>query len=301
MSNPDSDLAPDADGPSSERAMPRAVTIIGPGLLGASVGLAIKAIDPEVEVTGLSRRKETGEAALRLGAIDVAETDPERALVAAELVVVAVPLSGFAGAFEQISRHAPLEAVVTDVGSTKASVQADAEAHLARDERFVGAHPMAGSEQKGPEHAKAELFRGKPCVLCPSARSTEPAQRIVRHLWASLGMRLMEMSPEMHDAQTAVISHLPHLAAVALMQTAVDRGGLGLASSGLRDTTRLASSNPPMRRDIVLNNRDAVALALGTMIERLQGLREAVEVGDADRLMQALEQAKRQRDRWLDQ
>ncbi len=274
------------------------IAVLGTGLLGSSLALALKQRGFAGRITGLARRASSAEAALRTGGYDLCSTEPGEALRGADLVVVAVPLSGFESAFETISSFEHAGMTITDVGSTKASAQAAADARLENPKRFVGSHPMAGNEKQGPDAADAELFTGKPCIVC-AAIDAEPASvQRVHELWAALRMSLLTMTPEEHDRQVAATSHLPHAAAVTLVQTAQHLAGFDTASTGFGDTTRLASSNPAMRRDIMMANADALALALRRYASRLASLADQLEAGDEPGLLQGLEQAKALRDAW---
>lgn len=274
------------------------LVIIGPGMLGTSIALGLKKRGFAGRITALGRNRSTLDQAGQTGAYDVTTDDPAEALADAGLAVITVPLSGFRAVFGQIAEHGGPQLVVTDAGSTKASVIADAKATLGDLSRVIGAHPMAGSEKAGPLAGDADLFVGKPCVLTLSDTDDPGAVALVRGMWEALEMRLIEMSPEQHDAQAAAVSHLPHLAAVMLVQAAEELGGYGLASTGFRDTTRLASSNPPMRADILLANQDAVRGALKVLRERCDAFEGLIAQGDKQALLDALERARAARDRW---
>lgn len=275
------------------------VAIIGTGLLGTSVGLALKRAGYAGEVVGVGRRMATLESAQARGAVDRISTHYASALGEGALIVIAVPLSGFGEVFDRIVEADRRDLVITDVGSTKTMVVEAAARKLRSWHQFVGSHPMAGSEQRGPEGARAELFEGRPCILTPTDRSAAAAVATVESLWTMLGMSILHMTPQEHDRQTAVISHLPHLASVMLVEVAAAMGGWEIASTGFRDTTRLASSNPPMRADIVAANRPQVLAAIDTLRDRLDSLRQTVEGGDREGLLERLESAKAQRDRWV--
>ncbi|MEM9420803.1 MAG: prephenate dehydrogenase/arogenate dehydrogenase family protein [Planctomycetota bacterium] len=281
----------------------RRVVIVGTGLLGASVGRGLKEAGFWGEVTGVVRRESTLEAAKAVGAVDFGGTDLAEQVPAEGkvIVVVAVPVSKFSEVFAAI---APLQregVYVTDVGSTKLSVVADAAKHLSQPNFFVPAHPMAGSEQSGPEAADGGLFRGRPCVLCPSEGTDGDALAAVRGMWEMLGAELHTMSANDHDRQVAAVSHLPHLVAVLLTHTANELGPLDLASSGFRDTSRLALSNPPMRQDIVMANLEPIGETLDHLAGRLNVLREMVRQGKGDELLKLLTEAQQVRQGWQDQ
>ncbi|BAM02740.1 prephenate dehydrogenase [Phycisphaera mikurensis] len=286
------------------------VVIIGPGLLGASVGLGLRAAGWAGRITGVARSAATLDAAAAVGAIDGGFDDPEPALAnlsGPSLVIVAVPLSGFAAVFKKIAPHQRRGLVTTDLGSVKAPAAAEAKRHLAQPQFYVPAHPMAGSEKSGPAAATAGLFRGRPCVLCPDDATDAGALARVAALFERLGGEVVTMTAAEHDARVAAVSHLPHLASVLIAQTAAAMGAaagsagppdgrgaqpLQLASTGFRGATRLALSNPPMRRDIVLANRERIGEALDRFAKQLNQLRGEIRKGDHDALLARLEEAQ---------
>ncbi|MEM1107408.1 MAG: prephenate dehydrogenase [Planctomycetota bacterium] len=266
----------------------RRVVIVGTGLLGASVGLGLKASGFAGEIVGVARTQATIDAAITSGGVDLGVLELVEAVSEVDgklIVVVAVPVGKFGEVFRQLAQHQRRGMYITDVGSTKLSVVADAKRYLKQPQFFVPAHPMAGSEQSGPGAAKGELFRGRPCVLCPTTDTDESAVAAVTAMWETLGSKLFTMTADEHDRQVAAVSHLPHLIAVLLAHTADDMGPLDLASSGFRDTCRLALSNPEMRRDIVMANRKPIGEALDRLSSRLNELRGQVRKGkDVDLL-----------------
>lgn len=280
------------------------IVIIGTGLLGASLALALKAKREHGEphagpIVGVGRRRETLDKARATGGFDEVTDDLPGALGGAGLVVLATPLSTFEGLMGTIAGAGESGLIVSDVGSTKSGPLAAARKHLPERMRFVGAHPMAGSERQGPEAADAGLFEARPCIVCRESDTDDAAAEAVTAMWRSLGMRVLRMTAEAHDRRTAAVSHLPHAAAVMLIEAAEAMGGWGVASTGFRDTTRLASSNPPMRRDIMLENRDALRRALRTLRERIDRLDARLADGDADALLADLEAARARREAWL--
>ncbi|MEO0476895.1 MAG: prephenate dehydrogenase/arogenate dehydrogenase family protein [Planctomycetota bacterium] len=277
------------------------LVIIGSGMLGTSVAMGLKQRGFSGKITALCRSEASAEKSLASGAYDQATNDPKAALSDATVAVIAVPLSGFRSVFAQIAEHGPKGLVITDVGSTKASVIADARACLSDLSRVIGAHPMAGSEKSGPLAGDPDLFVGKPCILTLGEADDPEAVAMVRQLWQTLGMLILDMSPTEHDEKAAVVSHLPHLVAVMLVQVAEQMGGLDLASTGYRDTTRLASSNPPMRTDILLANREAVAAALDALIKQLTDFKTLLTDSDGPVILATLESAQEARERWLNE
>ena len=283
----------------------RRVIIVGPGLLGASLALALrKRVRPDLPIVGVARSDQTLEIASERGAIDEGFHDVGEAIAAdrdgPQLLVLCTPLSSFEAIFKAIGQGPTDQLIMTDVGSTKGSVCELAEAHLPDPGRFLAAHPMAGSEQQGPAGADADLFEGKPCIVCPGETTDGSVQQRIEALWSGVGMSVVAMSAHEHDRQTALTSHLPHLAAVLLARVARAEGGMDVASTGFRDTTRLASSNPPMRADILVANREAIGEALDALEAELADLRQALEDANEPALLKRLEEAKAFRDQWLE-
>ncbi|MFW6061694.1 MAG: prephenate dehydrogenase [Planctomycetota bacterium] len=270
------------------------VTIVGVGLLGGSAGLAMKAADPSVRIAGVGRRQSSLDEALHVGAIDTAHLDPAEPVGESDLVILATPVQAFAPILGQIADHLADGAVVTDVGSTKASVVAQAES-IVGPERFVGSHPMAGSEQKGPAFSRADLFEGATCILTPSERTPGELVNRMETLWQALRMRTVRMAPAEHDKALAKVSHLPHAVACLLMLLP-DLSDLEVSATGLRDTTRLASGDPEMWRDIFLTNADAVLAAAEGLADLLNEFRDLVDDRDAEGLRTFLASAKIRRD-----
>ncbi len=276
------------------------LAIVGTGLLGASLGLGLKAAGYRGRIVGVGRRAASAEQARQRGGMDAASTDLEAVARDSQLVILATPLGTFDAILQRLGPVQHDAMVLTDVGSTKGRSSRAARRHLPRPGHFVGAHPMAGSEQRGPEAADATLFQGKPCVLTPERDTDADALALVEALWKALGMHLLCMTAEAHDQAVATISHLPHAMAVLLVQTAIKRGGWDVASTGFRDTTRLASSNPPMRSDILAANREAVLDALGAMRDEIDGFMELLRREDEPAVLALLEQSRVAREQWLD-
>lgn len=279
--------------------LPKPITILGTGLLGTSLAAALRARNYTGNILGLAHRQSTADRAAATGAYNSVTLDPVEVIADAAMIVVAVPLSGFADMFDLITIHAKQNPIVTDVGSTKQTPLADARAHLTGLSRFVGAHPMAGNEQTGPDGADPDLFVGKPCIVCPESDSDPDAVAIVENVWRAVGMNVLRMTAEEHDRQTALTSHLPHAVSSLLALVAAEQGGWDVASTGFTSTTRLASSNPPMRADIMLANRQKLSEAIEAFRDRLDVLFKAIEANDRDRVLTMLNLAKVSRDDWL--
>lgn len=272
----------------------RHVTIVGVGLLGGSAGLALKAFDPRIRVAGVGRRKSSLDQALAIGAVDSVHLDPAEAVGDTDLVILATPVGAFAGHMRAIAPHLAPRAIVTDVGSTKASVVRQGHRLLGAG-RFCGSHPMAGSEQKGPNFARADLFHGATCILTPTPKTPPEVTRRVGALWEKMGMRTVRMAPARHDRVIARVSHLPH-ALASLLMLLPTRADLDVSSTGFRDATRLASGDPEMWRDIFLTNRQGILQALDDFDRSLVKLRLLLDAGDADGLEAFFTNAKKQRD-----
>ncbi len=270
------------------------VTIVGVGLLGGSAGLALKAHDPGIRIAGVGRRQASLDAALATGAIDTAHLDAAEAVGRTDLVILATPVGAFESQMRALADALPAEAIVTDVGSTKAAVVRSAGRRLGHA-RFVGSHPMAGSEQKGVAYARADLFAGATCILTPTSKTPDAVTERVERLWKRMGMRVLRMTPGRHDRAVARVSHLPH-ALASLLMSLPGRRELDVSATGFRDATRLAGGDPEMWRDIFLTNRKQVLAALDDFDEALMALRDLVELADADGIERFLARAKRRRD-----
>jgi prephenate dehydrogenase len=275
----------------------RRVALLGTGLIGGSIGLALARRD--VEVVGFDASPERVERARALGAVATVAGSLEEAVRGVDLAVVAVPVGHVAGlAAEALGAGAP---VVTDVGSVKAPVVAGVVAACPDGAaRFVGGHPMAGSEQDGVDGADADLFVGATWVLTPTAGTDPDAFTIVRALVGLVGAEAIAVEPERHDALVALVSHVPQLAASTLMDVASQAGGehrtlMRLAAGGFRDMTRIAAGHPGIWPDILSANRDAVLDALDEYLAALGAVRALVESNGRDGLLELLERARRAR------
>lgn len=280
------------------RGTPNRVAILGVGLLGGSFGLAIRRKYPLSRVVGCSRSSSSRDMALHRGAVDEATDDARSACRDADLVVVATPVDRIAEMVIVAAEASRPDALVTDLGSTKAEIVKAVEADWLARSKFIGAHPIAGGEKTGAEHAREDLFRGRPVVLTPTP-NTAP-ERLARsvEIWQELGGHVMVMSPEDHDRNLASTSHVPHLVASMLAGLLPDEAR-GLVGSGWLDTTRIASGDPEMWAAICLANRLAISHVLDQAIGSLRRFQEAVLSGDRDELFRLLESAKRMRDEAL--
>jgi prephenate dehydrogenase len=262
---------------------PRQVTILGVGLLGGSIGLALKSAVSGCVVVGYGHRATTLDKAKEVGAIDRGTTDPAEAVAGSELIVLCTPVLTFPKLLSEMGQGLTAGAVVTDVGSTKRSIVEAAERLLPAGVRFLGSHPMAGSEKRGVEFARTDLFQGALCILTPTLNTHSDVVQSLKTFWKTLGMRTTCMSPDEHDRLLADVSHLPHVAAAALVAMQ-EEGGLDLCGKGFLDTTRVAGGDGALWRDILLDNKDNVRasiLRLRGEFDRLLGLMEG---GDSEGL-----------------
>jgi prephenate dehydrogenase len=271
------------------------LTIVGVGLIGGSIGLAAKQRGLAKCVLGAGRRQASLDSARAVGAIDEGFLDADAAIRRAEVVVFCTPVERIA---EQVLAAAPGCApgtLLTDAGSTKASIVQGIEGRLPDGVTFVGSHPLAGSEKRGPEYADANLFEGRLTVVTPTPATDAAAVARTVALWRSLGARVKVMSPEDHDRALALTSHLPHLLASALAGILPPELA-ELTATGFRDTTRVAAGDPSVWTGIFAQNRAAVLDALRPLCERLSRFRTALEAGDAQTLDALLAQGKKVRD-----
>ena len=278
------------------------LAIIGVGLIGGSFALALKQAGAVREVLGVgsdpARLTVARELELIDGVADYAEAGQ------ADCILLALPVGETEAVLRQLAPHLKPGAVVTDAGSTKVNVIAAARATLgARFSDFVPGHPIAGSEQSGPGAARADLFQGKKVVLTPQIDIHADALATVRALWEAAGAQVETLDADLHDRVFAAVSHLPHLAAFALVDALAQRADgdtyFRFAASGFRDFTRIAGSNPEMWRDIALANREAVLVELDAYLAALQSLRTAISAEDAAALLAVFSRARAAREHWL--
>jgi prephenate dehydrogenase len=272
------------------------LAILGPGLLGGSIALAARRAGG-FRVAAWARRSEAVAELEKRGLADTSSTDLRAVLEDAALVVLCVPIGAMGELGRQIAPLLSPGAIVTDVGSVKAPVVTELGAIFAAHGRFVGSHPMAGSEQTGAESARADLFDDACCIVTPDERTDPAAVESVQRFWKTLGARVLQLTPAEHDETVALISHFPHLLAAALVNTVAEKNAAALDYSGpgFRDMTRVASGPPPMWAEILRSNHAAVRTAAEAMIVKLH---EIVRLLDRDAPMtEFLTQAKAQRDR----
>ena len=278
------------------------VAILGPGLLGGSLAMALRERSL-ARVSVWARRSAAVQEVRAKGCCDEASSDAPGIVAKADVVVFATPIGAMPALAREIAPHLKPGALVTDVGSVKAGICATLGAIFAGSPAdFIGSHPMAGSEQTGLASARPDLFDASVCIVTPNSGSAESLVQRASEFWRSVGCRVRVLSPAEHDAIVASISHLPHLLAAALVNSvmASTPSALDFCGPGFRDTTRVASGPPAMWSEILGENREAVRLSLDALIEKLRALSTllAANPPERDSLMhQFLTEAKAQRDR----
>jgi prephenate dehydrogenase len=282
------------------------VTVAGVGLLGGSLGLALKQRGLARLVHGYVRRASSVQTCEKLGVVDRATQDLLEAVDGADLIVLCTPLAQMRELAQRMLPALRRGALVTDVGSVKASVVNQLEPIIAAGgAAFIGSHPMAGAEKMGPNAAQAGLYVNAACVITPTPASEPKVVEAIQGLWTSVGARVLTLSPELHDEFVSRSSHLPHVVAADLanyvLSPAYPREQALLCANGFRDTTRVASGSPEMWRDIALANRKNLARVLGVFIEDLQELQLALERSDTRTIEEFFETAKHRRDQWCSQ
>jgi prephenate dehydrogenase len=279
------------------------VTLVGVGLLGGSLGLAIRQRRLARKVVGFVRREASVEECAKAGAVDSATLDLHKAVDGADLIILCTPIFQMRDLTKQILPSLKRGAIVTDVGSVKGGVVRDLEPLVAKaGGHFVGSHPMAGSERTGVGAARPYLFAGAICVLTPTKKSNRSAVRRVEQFWRAVGARPVRMPAALHDLLVCRSSHLPHVVVAALVNHVLHHSRPKeqalLCANGFRDTTRIASSSTEMWRDIALSNRRNLARVLDAFIADLLKFQSALAKSDAKAVTRFLETARRRRGRW---
>ena len=273
----------------------RSVTIVGVGLVGGSLGLALRRRGLARRVVGVGRRQASIDRAVELGAADMGTLDLLAGVAEAELVVLATPVGAMVGLARRAAQAMPRGTLVTDVGSTKARLVGELEEVAGGRFRYVGSHPMAGSEKQGVDQAVEGLFDGASCFVTPTPQTDPFALGVVQELWQAVGSRVRILAPAAHDRLVALSSHLPHLVAAALVNVMTPEA-LSCAGTGFRDTTRVASGDPRMWADVCLHNRERLLETLDAIDRQLLTLRRILADGAESELLAWLESAKAVRD-----
>jgi len=279
------------------------ITLVGVGLLGGSLGMALRRRRLARSVVGFVRRPASVTESEALGAVHLATLDLQQAVEGADLIVLCTPIAQMRSRVQQMLPWLKKGAVVTDVGSVKGSVVRELEARVAKaGAHFVGSHPMAGAEKMGVAAARADLFVGAVCVVTPTRKSDPAAVQQVERLWQAVGSRLLRLTAAAHDRFVSRSSHLPHIVAAQLARFILHPGHpkeqAMLCANGFRDTTRIAASSPEMWRDIALANRQNLSRSLDSFIAGLRQFDRALKRGDTHALTRFFAQAKERRAQW---
>ncbi len=273
------------------------VTIIGVGLIGGSLGLVLREKKIAKKIIGVGRREESLKIAQEKREVDEITTDLTSGVKDADLVVIATPLELTVETFRKILPHLKKGCVVTDVGSVKGPILESINSPF-----FIGGHPLAGSEKRGPQAARADLFRGATVVLTPVEKTDEKALALVKSMWQDLGAKVLFLDCEIHDRLVAFTSHLPHILAASLTNligelAQEEERVLFLMGEGFRDTTRIAASPPRIWKEISFANRKEISKAIKRFKEILSEMEEALSKEEGDNLLHKFEKAKETRDK----
>jgi cyclohexadieny/prephenate dehydrogenase len=274
------------------------LALIGVGLIGSSISHAVRRAGVVGEIVGASPTPETRKRAEELGLVTKMYADPADAVRGADLVILCSPVGTYADIAKAIGPHLEKGAIVSDVGSVKSAVVRDLAPHMPDGVHFIAGHPVAGTEQSGPDAGFAELFDGRWCILTPSEDTDKAALAKLQQFWQRLGSDVEIMSPEHHDLVLAITSHVPHLIAYNIVNTAAhlervtDKEVIKFSAGGFRDFTRIAASDPVMWRDVFLNNKEAVLEMLGRFSEDLTALQRAIRFGEGATLEKLFTEAR---------
>lgn len=275
------------------------VSVIGMGLLGASVTMACLRAFPKVFTVGYSHRASTRKKSRQLNvANQIAET-LEEAVSNADIVILATPILTFETYFRDIAAFLKSEAIVTDVGSTKTLVHQWADNNLPRNVYYVGSHPIAGSEKRGVEYARDDLLTSARCILTHTAKTNIHAIKVLRQFWSALGCNVVTLTPKKHDQIFGLISHLPHVLAAALINGS-NFDDMKFAGKGFIDTSRIASGPADVWMDIVLTNHRNIVQGIDQIIRQLGIMKKAIAAQDAEKVKKLLEIARSKREKLIE-
>lgn len=274
------------------------IALVGIGLIGSSISHAARRAGLAESIVGSARTQKTIDTALSLGIIDDGYLDAKDAVAGADLIFLCIPVGASGPVTQHISGAIEQGAIVSDVGSVKAAVIEAMAPHIPEGAHFVPGHPIAGTEQSGPESGFAELFDGRWCILTPEAGTDPDAVAKLTAFWQALGSKVEVMDAAHHDLVLAITSHVPHLIAYNIVNTAghlervTDREVIKFSAGGFRDFTRIAASDPTMWRDVFLNNKDAALEMLARFTEDLSELQRAIRYGDGETLFKLFSDAR---------
>jgi len=273
----------------------KTVSIVGVGLIGASIGQAVLRRGLADEVIGIARRQTTLRAARRVGAVSHTTIDLERGVAQAELVIVCTPVATIPDLVRKVAQCCPEGVLISDVGSAKSRIVASLDDGLPRGCRFLGSHPLAGSEKTGPSYSDANLFEGRVTIITPTRNTRAEDFDALEDFWTGLGSVVIRMSPEEHDKALAMTSHFPHLMA-SLLAGMLPEPWFRLTGSGFLDTTRIAAGDVEMWKQICMQNRENLVNTCQSFADELGRLARALATADENTLEQILLRGKKNRD-----
>jgi prephenate dehydrogenase len=285
--------------PQAETTLFKRTTIVGPGLLGASIAMGLKDKKISGEIWAWLRDEQKADACGKSYWCDRALIDLKEAVTGSDLILLCTPVESILDQLDPISQWAAEGCIVTDVGSLKKGIcEKGEQAFENKSSSFIGSHPMAGSEKTGMEFASAEILSQKHCIVTPTKNTSKDDINKISMLWERLGMEVSSMGVEEHDEVMSWISHLPHLVASSLINAIISRNPkmVRYCGNGLRDTTRIAAGNPQMWMQILLGNKENLKRGIDDLIENLEGFKEALSDGDQLNLLKILKSAKDSRD-----
>ena len=271
------------------------VAIVGVGLIGGSIGMALRQRGLAKNIVGIGRRQASLRTARRVEAVTHTTIDLNKGVADAELVIVCTPVGQIVEHVHQAAQHCAERTLITDAGSVKQTIVEALDSGLEHGCRFLGGHPLAGSEKTGAAHASADLFEGRVAILTPTRNTRAEDYDLLEAFWQSLGSVVVRMTPEEHDRALALTSHLPHMAA-AMLTLAVPEKYFRLTGTGMLDTTRLAAGNPELWRQIIAMNRDHVLTALEQYGAKLSEFHAAIRDDNQNEITRFLTLAKKNRD-----
>ena len=275
------------------------VCIIGCGLIGSSIARGIKKNKLATKVVSSNRSNSTNKKVIRLKIVDEASADTKKIVKGADLIVIASPLSSYKNIILKIKNSLKNGAILTDVGSVKKKVISLIEKNIPRNVSWISSHPIAGTEESGPESGFSQLFKNKWCILTPSKQSNNKDVRLLEKFWKKLGSRVDVMDAKQHDYILSITSHMPHLIAYNIVNTTIkikkkkDRNIVKYSAGGLRDFTRIAASNPIMWRDIFVQNNENTTKMIDKFIKNLIDLKKAIKSKNEKKLEKIFRKTKK--------
>ena len=276
------------------------VTIVGPGLLGGSIGMALREKGITGEIWAYLRDEKKRQTCTNLSWCDRAVLNLQEAVQESELVVLCTPVETILDHLPMLSGWVKTGCLITDIGSLKKEICECAHRWFKdRPSSFVGSHPMTGSEKNGIEFASSDILKDKNCIVTPMYETDTDSCQIISRMWQALGMKVTKINPELHDEIVAWVSHLPHIIASGLINAINNKNEkwINFCGNGLKDTTRVASGNPEMWKQIIMGNKDNVTAGINHMVEELNLIKKALEFNDREQLMEILDSAKVVRDK----